>query len=554
MGSLLGNYIHLSAQGYLNAGTYRDESRWNNSRLKKERKVENDFDEDIFNKYINALQKKYQSSLFSLNEQKLKTWENGYNLQRKQNYEALVRMNKEGQLPQNFFELIVSNANLGKDIDEQALIDNLTFDEKTESIDFKIKSLASQAIKITTSKASNYTQFRLVDDRFKKTEERIKEIQDVKVKEGIEKECQELKKIYEAYKDKQITLGELEEKLGLEKSGSTKHKNSLPPGVANYIIDKLNSITTVAIGANILVKLQASFAEIMGSILSQQQILETLSMDAIVETLSSAAGLNKTATYFNQAGAVIKLDYDSMKTAFDKQKKGGSNTFKQIIEVKDPGGNYHFDFNVNFLTQQKADFTLRYGGKTIGVSMKNTDMSKDFYIDKKTNQIEQSVIKLQEGTSLYAFLLGIQKDKIIKNIHNHFLNVFSQEPNKLGDIRKQASNAMILSLLYSSLSGKGLGKIEGFADILAIEDKNEKIGILPKVRFYNITSILNNIASNIEQNKINLQYSPNFDIFTLKNDWQVTVKKRITNLLLQARGTQLSMAINKSYLNKIYKN
>lgn len=55
MGSLLGNYIHLSAQGYLNAGTYRDESRWNNSRLKKERKVENDFDEDIFNKYINAL-------------------------------------------------------------------------------------------------------------------------------------------------------------------------------------------------------------------------------------------------------------------------------------------------------------------------------------------------------------------------------------------------------------------------------------------------------------------------------------------------------------------
>ena len=277
-------------------------------------------------------------------------------------------------------------------------------------------------------------------------------------------------------------------------------------------------------------------------------------MDAIIETLSGAAGLNKTATYFNQTGAVIKLDYDSMKAAFDKQKKGGSNTFKQIIEVKDPSGNYHFDFNVNFLTQQKADFTLRYGGKTIGVSMKNTDMSKDFYIDKKTGQIEQSVIKLQEGTSLYAFLLGIQKDKIIKNIHNHFLNVFSQEPDKLGDIRKQASNAMILSLLYSSLSGKGLGKIEGFADILAIEDKSEKIGILPKVRFYNITSILNNIASNIEQNKINLQYSPNFDIFTLKNDWQVTIKKRITNLLLQARGTQLSMAINKSYLNKIYKN
>ena len=91
--------------------------------------------------------------------------------------------------------------------------------------------------------------------------------------------------------------------------------------------------------------------------------------------------------------------------------------------------------------------------------------------------------------------------KVIANIHNHFLKVFAAERSISQDFRKSADDAMVLSLLYSSLSGRGLGKTSGFADLFVVEDKAVNLNGLPRVRFYNITTILNDIPSDIT-NKI----------------------------------------------------
>ena len=153
--------------------------------------------------------------------------------------------------------------------------------------------------------------------------------------------------------------------------------------------------------------------------------------------------------------------------------------------------------------------------------MKNTDLSRaeDQYFSKEENELKFPDVKIHEGTSLYAFLLSMQKEKLISNIHNHFLNIFAQPPGAFSGMRKDAEDAMLLSLLYSGLTGRGLGKISGFADILAVEDKNANLlPHVPRVRFFNITSILDDISSNIQTKKQYLYYSPDFYTLQLRND------------------------------------
>ena len=194
--------------------------------------------------------------------------------------------------------------------------------------------------------------------------------------------------------------------------------------------------------------------------------------------------------------------------------------------------------------------------KKIGVSMKNTNMSATTYIDPITKKKKVAAISLHQGTSLYVFLKAMQQEHA--DIHNHFLNVFAADPNRLSTLRREAADAMVLSLLYSAMSGRGLGKQGGFADILAIEDKSTNLHGYPRVRFYNIHTILLDIAQRIQRGfhpSFYLQFSPNFYTFKLHNEYQESgARARITKLLLDARAQKMSMAITKKYLNYLYKN
>lgn len=568
MGSLLGNYVHLSAIGYQNAGTYRDESHWEHN--VKNRTMANDFDPNIFNKYINALQKKYKQTTLTLNQQALLKLETDYNKKRKDKFQMLKQLKQNWpQLLDQFWHLIIDNANLGKNINAQDIIPFLLLDDNTESgnIDSKLKaflqSSRGQVKRLQKTNAQNYMLIATIDDRFKKVDSIIttliqQEKQANPAGNGmgpIESEYDDLSNTWQQYKSKQMNLNSLEQKYNLMQTTNAIPSHAVSIVVGEYFIDRLNALANLSFNLNDITKIMASFAEIMGSIIREEELVPTLAFNQVISMIRSTGlpGLKTTAPRFNQNKSVIALDMDVMEEGFDLQPKGGNNRFKKIIKLEDGS----FAFNVDFPTQQKADFYIDIQNKAVGVSMKNTDLSKaeEQYYSQEERALKYPDIKIHEGTSLYVFLLSIQKENLISNIHNHFLNIFAQPPARFGFMRREAADAMLLSLLYSGLTGRGLGKnnsVGGFADILTIEDKSSQLAPgIPRVKFFNITSILDDISSNIQANKQYLYYSPDFYTLLLRNEEQDTAQKRITKLLLETRNIPLSIKLQTRYLKNL---
>lgn len=548
MGSLLGNYVHLHFTNYLEHGTYHIRDKKNK-----------DNDPKIFKNYMDALQKQYQSSIIAFDKAKLKALENDYNNKRRDAYQTIKKVfnnPEQNKAPiTKLLDRVIEAAKLQNILNSVDLINYIDFDEKTESISLNaaIQNILDKRVRL--SSAEYQVKFSTIEGGFAVVEDlitKLKHESGSSYDPALEKRFNDLKKKYEAIINSQKAMDYLDQKYYKDGGQQRVLKSALPVNIGNYFLRQLRKMQGALKISSYFTALTAAFAEIMGQVVSKMDI-EGIAEEEIIkilQNLTASAGLTQTTPTF-LGKMTIKPDQKTLGEMFKSQKK---NTPKSKIKEVVPGSG-EFEINIDYPTEQKADVIISYDAyPEIGLSVKNTDMSQLFYTDRKGKQKIGS-ISVHSGTSLYVFLLGMAKlnyNSEYSNIHNHLLNVFAGNtaPKYL---RKGAERVMLLSLLYSGLSGQGLGKESGFADLLVIEDKQNITGTdIPRVRFYNITTILDDFASNIEQNKRYLQYSPDFAKLKLTNRKAETALQRITKILLETRNINLTMAINKNYLNKLY--
>ena len=548
MGSLLGNYVHLTPSNYLKAGTFRNERNWNTSRQQA-----SDFNPSIFIQQKNKIRSKY--SWIEQENQKIKAMEKHYNNERNALYEKFLELGRTSPEMQKLFEKVIINARLGDSINIQQLASLLDFEIATQSINLEEKVLIQQAQKIKSGRGKIFVRNSTVEDRAKIANNRIDAISDQTLKATLEKAYKLVLADFNTAKEGVAGLYAIEQKLGLKNvTNRTAYKHSLPADIANALIAQFDYVTSIAMTTSQLIKLKASFAEVMGALLREQGALGK-TIDQALDDLENSL-LSRTSTMSNISISIIDTDQKYMKKKYDLQK--GGEQFKTIQEVKIHNGKKEktmYTFKVNFQSFNKADFIFEYNGNPFGVSMKNTDMTKEYFENIDGEKIP-TTISLHSGTSLLVFLSAMENNT--NNIHNHFLNVFAQPPSAFSRLRQQAADVLLVSLLYTGLSGYGLGKTLGTADIFAIEDKGATNN-LQRVRFYSLGQIISYVSNSHERLINSLEFEPDFYTFVLNNKYmhgdnkQQAIKTRLTRVLDHARSIPLALSIRKNILNKLYK-
>ena len=561
MGKVLGNYVHHHWDNYLLAGTYRKEV-WNQDENGNIKQQTSDFDASIFKNYARVIRSHAQRFTLNLNKQELKNLEVEINTTRKEKYHALKLLTNRDK--QALFELVIKNANIGKDLDAATLAAYIDFDDATEGISLKTQLKTDGVGKLTLLKSGNYSTFQGLKSRFKTAYALIKSIEDKDSQQPLLERTNSLWIDVVQYMKKHNEQVEQEKKVskGGTKRGAENTKNAIPDHIADFIIRELQDILAISTLSSNLAKLKGSFAEIMGAIAGNKAL--QVAEDTInTELPKLLKGLESNSVgNLGQAGNFhLSLEYAEPIVA-DQSKR--AEQFKTIIEENDGSGRW-FRFKTDYESQNKMDFVFQYQDREIGASMKATDMSKTTGILPN-----HTGISLQKGTSLYMYLVAMQARQFMPNIGNHFLNVFAQPSSVAGQLRKDANNALALSLLYSALSGAEF-KEGPLAEILMIEDTAKKLQDgYSRVRLYSIPVLLQEAMQawgSLGGDSEIVNIAPAISSIHLSNDYigeetdnraerKRNVQARITQILKEARSDQFKfdIYIKKDFLNRIYNN
>lgn len=186
-------------------------------------------------------------------------------------------------------------------------------------------------------------------------------------------------------------------------------------------------------------------------------------------------------------------------------------------------------------TQNKADVTIGFKGRNIGISVKNYG----FYSNNKN----QGKIGLVDGSPMMTMISNMNYTFI-----NHWLNLKTVTKNAKGivykDLRDQADIVMKIGILSRAASGKVAGKT-GIADIIAVNSRHGK-----EWRFLSIHSLIDNVIKNSSQlNKV--AYFSNYPKSTIIQQWSgkrniknsAEALKRINKILTYLQGQKLSVSL-----------
>ena len=169
---------------------------------------------------------------------------------------------------------------------------------------------------------------------------------------------------------------------------------------------------------------------------------------------------------------------------------------------------------------------------------------------KNYNLYSSHPIHIVTSSPLSTFLFNIGKVDVI----NHFLNIFASHKNPTSDFkacRKIADDAFALQLLWAGLSGQGVGKTEGFADIFVVNNNKDPNN---GVKMWDIGSLIDSIVK-----KGNLQTdliaTPPISSIILDNIYSTTeksreknIQRRLAKLILSAHAQKIEASINKRVL------
>ena len=251
------------------------------------------------------------------------------------------------------------------------------------------------------------------------------------------------------------------------------------------------------------------------------------SADAIVKYLDS--------TYKAKGGAHHTRGTIASSDLVEIGQKAASALKNNDLIYQNSQGKYQY--KTTYHSEQKMDVSFEYAFneqlKTIGLNIKNYNL----YTSKSLALVTKSPL------STFLFNIGDV------DITNHFLNILAthpQYPSAFKKSREIAQKALGYYLLWAALTGRGVGKDEGFADVFVVNNNKDKNG----VRVFDINLLIQNVMEKSPQSLI-LEPSE----FKLKNTFVkgnnigASIQSRLTNLIASTHAQKISVSLAPSALN-----
>lgn len=371
--------------------------------------------------------------------------------------------------------------------------------------------------------------------------------EDSKQLDQIQEDLQNIQTSYRALKNiinKNAIAYELtnEQALGID-----KQLNNIRAGYID--VQQLNTV------------LAAAWAEFTGNILEQD--LNLITWREMYQAVS--VGKQTTQSSSEKENTVsIKINDKAAVSYFEKkyreaQKLSGNLNSKQIKQIAKQA-----KINANFKTlgssvSNKRDIEVTLRGEKYGISMKNTNLLAPIDIDAELSEHQIPHVALQTS-SLALYLMAIEAND--EALGTHYLNILathSDIDSKYKDMRKQANKSLTLYILYSTLTGEGQLRSQSKVNIFAIYDKAKRNGEY-RVKFYDIASLILNIAQMEDFEKMNFLY-PKIPDIKLNNDYEEALDDKVNGVavrrakvLLEARTANIAAYLTNDFLQNIYKN
>lgn len=576
MGSLLGNYVHFNWSRYKKYGTARDET---------EVRSGSSYSTGVFNKHRRETIQKIQSMQTLSN---LKQLEKEYNDGARQINKFIsdcLTMAKSGTSGEDskFIYALLEKVNQSwtKEVAE-CILHYLEFDKPTESWKYNppssevaLQKDMSEMQKIKSSlKRTARIHLEVLISHLNSIKIKIDNMQDGALKTSLLQECKEYLELLNEGQQSDKWLAQSLDKIW-KKSSSQKYPKGFftmdgSTGVLNQLLYKINLLTSKTVSAiSIENQIGADMAEFIGEAVGQQitQIGKTEIADLFKNFILSN---QKTAgSQTTSKGAISGLQVylgDNQKLLAQLYEKGTSGIAKK-------GSKKYGDINYSISAlsdevQRKADFTVEIEHNTIGVSMKNTDLSAIERFEQKIQANVPATIHLQ-NSSLLLYLGAIELES--SGLGTHYLQILSQQKGytsknsgvPIQNMRRSANKALALYILWSAMTGRGQARGDGaeFADILAVYDKASNNGQknFRRIKLFSMRELLHKLITPqaIEEY---VHFSPSIltNQLLLNNRWvsetEDTDSKeasdiRILALLAEARSKTIEVSLAKKFLN-----
>lgn len=252
------------------------------------------------------------------------------------------------------------------------------------------------------------------------------------------------------------------------------------------------------------------------------------SADAIVKFLESV--YQKTGGAHHTRGTIASHDLIQI-----NQKAAAALKNNDLIYFDSKSGEYKY--KTTYHSEQKLDVSFEYTfhgqPKAIGLNIKNY------------NLFSSRALSLVTNSPLSHFLFNISNVDTI----NHFLNILATHPTYPATFKKAsiiAQEALGYYLLWAALTGQGVGKTEGFADVFVVNNNKDKYG----VRVFDINQLIQNVMEKSPKSLI-IEPTP----LRLKNTFVkgvnpgASIQFRLTNLIADAHAKKISVSLPPQALN-----
>lgn len=513
--SKIGEYVHYNASRYMEYGTTK-KTNGKNVSIGLWQNIKKDM-------YTKAVERIYSDDSIQVLQDK-------YNAFRK-----MVTATDEKELKkvrEKITELMLKKFNLDKD--------KIVFNFETgdiystlseSSVDAAVANIKKVKGKFQTDKKGQVAVKYVTDhvlEQFTNAYKSLQSIDDVTKRQTIQKQIEKIEKVFSDAVKIENQLLKQQNLVGI-------HKSETIVSVETY----KNAIDTIRtlIGLNDNRKLgsaKGTFEEYIGA--ASALAAEGRAAGILHEDLEKYI-LNNLDSKIAKGGSNRTKGTITSDMATISQKAAAALKDSSFI-IKDETGTY--SYKLDYESDQKMDVSFLYDpiyGKTASLSIKNYNLHSGYPI---------SLVK-ESPLSTFLFNMG--------NVDytNHFLNIFAAHqniPSTFAQCRKIAEEALSYYLLWASMSGKGVGKTEGTADIFVVKDNKSKDG----VKMWDIGTLVEKIIKKGSLDE-DLLIEPKLSTIKLTNEWEKqgyhigdNIQRRITKLLNSCHNQKMKISISPKTL------
>lgn len=529
--SVIGDYVHSTAKGYIDHGILRKKKSSPLSELSTAR-----------NKML------LKATQVKVNNSKVKQLQDEYN-----SYKSILA-NLNTTDMKRIRGLIIESLikQYSKDIPHHVL-DETEFYFESGKIGAPMTGSEDDKIKRVQQVGQNQWNYqKTIENRILSAERQLSSIKNAATKEILSQQ------IAKAKADLQQAVaqgGKTAQEAGLKgftiPKGYFKTDIVIPNDKAAKILQELResmvlmSIPNLSNWIGAFEEIIARYCALKAEHVANDKIIDIFEQELQTGGKIQTAGSNRVAIDLDQK-QLVSLNQNLLKSI--KKIEAAAKTSIKVNNDK-------FAINIASSTESKADawFSIDSTGtpsSMIGASIKNIDMS-----------VPNFDITLVSGSPLLYFLMGMGDNKTA----THYLNILADheiDDDRTAEfnlLRKVGIEGLSYHILYSALSGRGSGRTGGFADIFILNDNSKKKN---SAKFYDVGTLISGIVKtqSLESVQIKTSEGKMLQNLRLYNEiisavnvsstkyikTGVLIQRRLTALLLDAHQQKITVALSKN--------